>query len=350
MLAKEKGDLDMAPFEQSSKALSEFQLNSAYRAKFRTMAGEKDILFMPALEDAKALVEQRGRVAEAAEETFFGKMLPKMLRKVGGQLKPSTRNIREAARRAIEDTEVFLKENPQFADYYNADMEKVRSLLDDAYNGIIDDEMLYYRLTLGLTSPGTSLPANVGDGLNIFNLKKQDGNLDKIKLGESEKGNVVVEESPFQISGLTAPTKAKALKIVDRLEKEKGGIRQAVEFLEEGIPMKELHKFKLEMGFKGRVGKVGDIQRIVKAATGQDKLIPRMFIFGPKVGAYTLNAIGRHNYNTIDVWEARFIRSYFRGMFSKNTGLPANVDEHALMTKVYGNVPGRVQPYDRTKP
>ena len=87
------------------------------------------------------------------------------------------------------------------------------------------------------------------------------------------------------------------------------------------------------MGFKGKVGKVGDIKRIVKAATGQDKLIPRMFIFGPKVGAYTLNAIGRHNYNTIDVWEARFIRSYFKGMFSKNTGLPANVDEHALMTR-----------------
>jgi len=301
------------------------------RGTFDTQEG--NILFMPALEDAKALVEQRGRVAEAAEETFFGKMLPKILRKVGGGLKPSTRNIREAARRAIEDTEVFLKENPQFADYYNKDMEKVRALLDDAYNGIIDDEMLYYRLTLGLTSPGTSLPANVGDGLNIFNLKKQDGNLDKIKLGESAKGNVVIAESPFEISGTTAPTKARALKIVDRLEKEKGGIRQAVEFLEEAIPMNELHKFKQEMGYKGKVGKPGDVKRIVKAATGQDKLIPRMFIFGPKVGAYTLNAIGRHNYNTIDVWEARFIRSYFKGMFSKNTGLPANVDEHALMTR-----------------
>jgi hypothetical protein len=308
-----------------------------YAAQFGEKAKAKslddDKMFMPALEDAKALVEQRGRVAEAAEETFFGKMLPKMLRKVGGQLKPSTRNIREAARRAIEDTEVFLKENPQFADYYNADMEKVRSLLDSAYNGIIDDEMLYYRLALGLTSPGTSLPANVGDGLNIFNLKKQDGNLDKIKLGESAKGNVVIADSPFEISGTTAPTKARALKIVDRLEKEKGGIRQAVEFLEEAIPMNELHKFKQEMGYKGRVGKPGDVKRIVKSATGQDKLIPRMFIFGPKVGAYTLNAIGRHNYNTIDVWEARFIRSYFRGMFSKNTGLPANVDEHALMTR-----------------
>ena len=308
-----------------------------YAAQFGEKAKAKslddDKMFMPALEDAKALVEQRGRVAEAAEETFFGKMMPKILRKVGGQLKPSTRNIREAARRAIEDTEVFLKENPQFADYYNKDMEKVRALLDDAYNGIIDDEMLYYRLTLGLTSPGTSLPANVGDGLNIFNLKKQDGNLDKIKLGESAKGNVVIADSPFEISGTTAPTKARALKIVDRLEKEKGGIRQAVEFLEEAIPMNELHKFKQEMGYKGKVGKPGDVKRIVKSATGQDKLIPRMFIFGPKVGAYTLNAIGRHNYNTIDVWEARFIRSYFKGMFSKNTGLPANVDEHALMTR-----------------
>ena len=312
---------------------AEFSFNRTSEVSGGFDPNNPDIRFMPALEDAKALVEKQGRVAEAAEDAFFGKMFPKMLRKVGGGLKPSTRNIREAARRAIEDTEVFLKENPQFADYYKADMAKVRALLDDAYNGILDDEMLYYRLTLGLTSPGTSLPANVGDGLNIFNLKRQDGNLDKIKLGESEKGNVVVAESPFQISGLTAPTKAKALKIVDRLEKEKGGIRQAVEFLEEGIPLNELHKFKQEMGFKGKVGKVGDVRRIVKSATGQDKLIPRMFIFGPKVGAYTLNAIGRHNYNTIDVWEARFIRSYFKGMFSKNTGLPANVDEHALMTR-----------------
>ncbi|MDB4786290.1 hypothetical protein OAG36_01000, partial [bacterium] len=330
---KKIGVEDFKPFKDSGYKTRTEGVMRLKRGPIKLRGFRDENSYMPALEDAKALVQKQGRVAEAAEDAFFGKMFPKMLRKVGGGLKPSTRNIREAARRAIEDTEVFLKENPQFADYYKADMAKVRALLDDAYNGIIDDEMLYYRLTLGLTSPGTSLPANVGDGLNIFNLKRQDGNLDKIKLGESEKGNVVVAESPFQISGLTAPTKAKALKIVDRLEKEKGGIRQAVEFLEEGIPLNELHKFKQEMGFKGKVGKVGDVRRIVKSATGQDKLIPRMFIFGPKVGAYTLNAIGRHNFNTIDVWEARFIRSYFKGMFSKNTGLPANVDEHALMTR-----------------
>jgi hypothetical protein len=87
------------------------------------------------------------------------------------------------------------------------------------------------------------------------------------------------------------------------------------------------------MGYAGEVAKFSDIQRIVELATGQGKLIPRMFIFGPKVGAYTLNAIGRHEYNTIDVWEARFIRSYFKGMFKDNTGLPANVDEHSFMAR-----------------
>ena len=47
--------------------------------------------------------------------------------------------------------------------------------------------------------------------------------------------------------------------------------------------MNELHKFKQEMGYKGKVGKAGDVKRIVKAATGQDKLIPAMFIFGPRL-------------------------------------------------------------------
>ena len=121
--------------------------------------------------------------------------------------------------------------------------------------------------------------------------------------------------------------------IVDRLRKKLGSVRNAIDYLEEGIPMSELHKFNKEMGYAGNVAKTGDIKRIVKQATGQDELIPRMFIFGPKVGAYTLNTIGNHNYNTIDVWEARFIRSYFKGMFKTNTGLPANVDEHALFTR-----------------
>ena len=49
-----------------------------------------------------------------------------------------------------------------------------------------------------------------------------------------------------------------------------------------------------------------------------EEQIPRMFMFGKKVGAYTLNLLGDSRYTTIDVWESRFIRSYFNDLFEKN--------------------------------
>jgi hypothetical protein len=59
-------------------------------------------------------------------------------------------------------------------------------------------------------------------------------------------------------------------------------------------------------------------QRITKFATGDDAKIPRMFVFGEKVGAYTMNNLGDHRFNTVDVWESRFIRSYFKTLFDKH--------------------------------
>jgi hypothetical protein len=58
-----------------------------------------------------------------------------------------------------------------------------------------------------------------------------------------------------------------------------------------------------------------------------------MFIFNQKVGAYTLNAIGDSRFNTVDVWESRFIRSYFVDMFEKNTGLPVDQFEHDVFIR-----------------
>jgi hypothetical protein len=84
------------------------------------------------------------------------------------------------------------------------------------------------------------------------------------------------------------------------------------------------------MGYKSNVSNIGAIKSLVKQATGQDQEIPRMFIFGKKIGAYTLNLAGDPRYTTIDVWESRFIRSYFNNLFERNTGLPANVEEDAL--------------------
>lgn len=72
--------------------------------------------------------------------------------------------------------------------------------------------------------------------------------------------------------------------------------------------------------FSTESAKVGDpnyVREIVRQGTGQDIQIPRMFMFGPKVGAYTLNLNGESQFTTTDIWESRMIRSYFEGMFKE---------------------------------
>ena len=62
------------------------------------------------------------------------------------------------------------------------------------------------------------------------------------------------------------------------------------------------------------------------AATGQDVLIPRAFAFGPKIGAFIMNNLGNLNYTTVDIWESRFIRTFFEGMLD-STGLAVTPQE-----------------------
>ena len=266
----------------------------------------------------------------SSEEEFFGRFWPTLLSSVRGTVAPTNSGIRTAAKRAIRDMDQWLKDNPKFRDYYNNDMSATKQVLDSAYGPITDEEFLYYRIANGLTSPATKLPSNVGDALLVFDLWKRNGNLDEIKMGLSDKGNIVIQESPISISGTTGANKARSLKIIDRLTQEKGSLTNAIEFLKEGVPVKDLHAFNREMGYKGNVSDIGAIQDLVEMATGQRDLIPRMFIFGKKVGAYTLNMAGDSRYNTIDVWESRFIRSYFNGLFSERTGLPEVVSEDKL--------------------
>ena len=264
----------------------------------------------------------------AVEEEFFGNFWPKMMQEVGGTVSPD--KVRTASKRALRDVQKFVAENPKYQDYYAEDMRAVRLALSEDYGDISDGDLLFYQMANGLSSPATSLPANVGDAVNVFDLYKKEGNLESIELGTSPKGNVVVASSPFSISGTTAPTKARSLKVFDRLIAEKGGAVEAVEFLREGVSPKELQKFNREMGYKSNVSGMGAIKSLVQQATGQNESIPRMFIFGKKIGAYTLNLTGDSRYTTIDVWESRFIRSYFDGLFRQNTGLPANVSEDQL--------------------
>jgi hypothetical protein len=291
------------------------------------------------LEAAKSLLEAEGKLDGKTEAGFFGKDWPAVLRKTtlqeGSKKDPG---VARAVDRSISDVQEFLRNNPRYVDFYNKDWKLARQHLDDAFDEtfghkLSEDEFLFYRMASGLNSSNTQLKPNIGDALNFLHHWVEEGSLDAFKMGPSAKGNLVVKESPFQVSGTTNGIKVRSMLAVETLVKEfDGDVGKAVDHLQEAIPVRDLHAFNRKMGYKGAVGNIGNIKRVVKQATGQDTLIPRMFIFGQKVGAYTLNAIGDSRYNTIDVWEARFARSYFKGMF-KNFGLPENVSEHKVFSR-----------------
>lgn len=287
------------------------------------------------IEAAKKLVQDTGREVFTDADKFFKKRWDSLLKKTKRQVKPTSKNFREAAKRAVSDILEFVKNNPKFADYYANDWKVTRSILDD-YVGraVTDDEFLMFRAIAGLTSPNTMLPANISDTVGLWDYWMREGNFDAFTLGPKPgTGALVVFEAAEPISGTTANVKVRTIRIIERLIKERGGVKQALDYLQEGVPVKELHKFNRKMGYSGAVGDIGNITDLVQQATGQSELIPRMFIFGQKVGAYTLNAIGDERYTTVDIWESRYIRSHFVGMFDINIGLPESTDEHQIFTR-----------------
>jgi len=271
----------------------------------------------------------------STEEDFFGDYWPKLLAEVGGTVSPN--KLRVGAKRAMRDIREWVKNNPKYNDYYNEDMKAVRVGLEAEYGPISDTELLLYQFLNGITSPGTALIANVGDAVKLFDIYKRDGNFDSFEVGKRRKVNkegkviypIVVTQAPFDLSGATQPTKARSLKSLDKLIQEQGGVQAALDYLRQPVTLEELKAFKIGLGYKG-VSDVGIIKGLVEDATGQSEMIPRMFFLGPKIGAYTLNLMGNPKYQTVDVWESRFIRSYYDNMFDTNTGITVTADEGKL--------------------
>ena len=264
-------------------------------------------------------------------DTFFKKVWKKLLIASGKQMRSkSDESVKEAAKLAVADIQEFVKNNPQFSDYYSQDWMKTRSLLDEyAGRAITDDEFQMYRVICGLTSPNTKLPSNISDTVKLWTHWMENGSFDGFLLGPKPvTGKSVVFESDEIVSGTTANTKIRTVKIIARLVKELGSVKAAINYLREPVTSAELNKVNKSLGYAGNVSNIGNIRALVKMATGQDKLIPRMFVFGQKVGAYTLNAVGDERFTTVDIWESRYIRSFFSGMFENEIGLPTDEKEH----------------------
>ena len=287
------------------------------------------------IETAISLVDQNSDESFSSIKEFFQGRWPSLLRQTGMLQNKTKAGFEQAAENAVSDVAEFAKKNPRFAKYYESDWKATRKILDKQYGRkFTDEKFLLYRFFAGVTSPNTLLKNNIADSVNLMDWWIKNGNFDAIKMGPKPgTGNLVIKSSPFQISGTTQANKARVVKIFEQLIKKRGSIEKAVKYLQEPISVSDLHDFNRKMGYKGQVGSIGDVRRVVMAATGQDLLIPRMFIFGPKIGAYTLNALGDSNFTTIDIWESRFIRSYFTGMFFKNAGLPQSVQEHEVFTR-----------------
>lgn len=305
------------------------QIKSA-TANVGTFSMDSANILYQLVEDASRLLAEEG-INSRIEKEFFGDIWPRFLAQAGEQFDPSSDGIERAAERSVREIANWLKTNEKFANYYTRDWGITRSILDEHYGiKLTDEQFAVFRFLAGVNSLNTPLAANIQDAVNGFELFLRDGNFNAIQMTMSLGGATVVADSPYSISNTTNAHKARAMRVLDQVAAQEGGYAQAIEWLMEPVPYLDLHKINRQLGYKGDVGEIGFIQSLNKQAVGQDTDIPRMFVLGPKIGAYTMNALGDGRYTTIDIWESRYIRSQFNGLLKKNYGLPDGKAEQEL--------------------
>lgn len=305
---------------------------ASYKQLVQFLEGKEpssDVRFSKLIEPTVVLVSEQNK----SEDSFF-ETWESALNKQGGRFNPSSDNFTEAALNALEDMEEFIAKNPQYLDYYNKDWKRTRTFLDTIINRpVTDDEFMFYRVVMGLTSPNTMLPSNVADALQVLKMYIEDPSLSGIVIKKNPKTNQFQydkENSTLILSSTTNSGKARAIKSFLQIVAQQGSVTEAVKFLQEPVTLKELNELNKSLGYSSLSDSGKTLKRITEVATGESNLIPRMFIFGKKVGAYTLNSTGKTAFTTTDIWESRFIRSYFTSMFRENTGLPASAFEDEL--------------------
>jgi hypothetical protein len=283
-----------------------------------------------ALELAKVAEKKSNEAGKAFFKTFW----PRMMKLAGQSLAPSARNINEASRRAVADILDWVKNNPVYQTYYTDDWKLAREILGEAFPDFSEDEFLAFRLFSGICSPNTNLKGNLADAVQVIKLWRETGSFKSLTLTNSpETGNRIAGPGPFALQSNTGATKIFSLHALESVRSQFGTWKETIAFLQEPVTSAELNAFKRSLGYAGGVGSIGAVRRVVQEATGQSEMIPRMMAFGQKVGAYTLNSIGDSRYTTTDVWESRFIRSYFPDMFKTADGLPSNDSEHSIFQR-----------------
>mgnify|MGYP003123106046 CR=1 FL=1 len=253
------------------------------------------------------------------------------LRRTGNFLVANPKNYKRVAEMLVRDMTSFYAENPQLVGFYEADQELTDFYLKNAL-GLTDAEVRLAQIVSGINSPATPLKSNAMDDVRVMQSWKKNKNFDDLVLKRKPStGNLMVDKdkSKFILSSLTNRTKVQSLKALEKFIKLNPNVTLdgIVDMFIQPVTVTELNRLNKQLGYQGNVAKLGEIRSTVMAATGQDTLIPRAFVFGPKVGPFILNGTGNLNYTTIDIWESRLTRSFFKGLLSNYDVISKNQTE-----------------------
>jgi hypothetical protein len=284
----------------------------------RPTAGTKSSEVKHQLRAVAEAMEKSGEKYTNADE--FASAFRAAVRKVGPQARGFTRTgaisqagLRAAVQEAISDILPWLESNATHREYYANQAEEERRQISRIFPelGENDDVWRFYKLAGAIASNSTQLSENVQEQIDAWENFRDTGRFG-VEVLRGIRNLARLGRREFRLHGGAQAVKAQHYIGLNQLMERLGSAGAVVEYLLGTVPAAKLRSLPKEIGQGELNGKqVRQIKDTVKAATGQDSEIPRVFVFGPKVGSYALNNLGVHEYTTVDVWESRFWRSFF---------------------------------------
>jgi hypothetical protein len=263
--------------------------------------------------------------AEFRDVAAWNKLSPARRKAI---MKRNAKAIKEAAEIAARDLEPWLRNNRAMQGYYDNDLKLVKMLWEQIYGEkMTDADLQLFQVLSAILSPSTPLRYNIYEAARILINFKDTGSFGieiepytfSSKAGtKTLKYRQDLTRSVFNLSGTTSANKARSVAILRDMVEDAGGLENLKSYLMEPVSFQEYRSLRQRHGFRGD-GSIASIRQVVAAATGQKVGLgkndtmqyPRAMLYGPKVGAYLLNSLGDSRFQTVDIWESRFIRSYF---------------------------------------
>ena len=183
------------------------------------------------------------------------------------------------------------------ATWYGDRFEQTMNLLSKDFPELnSDDGRAFFTFLVGVTSPSQAPEPNLRNAINEFMI---------------DKG--------FPSDTKTSEAVSKQIAKFKKIAAHKGGYKAAMDFLSQKMTGEELRKEFFEMGVgdfkfdekKGIIGELG-FAKLSEEVYGAE-------MFGPKVGAFTLNLSGVSDIATIDLWMLREISMHLGIPFDNKT-------------------------------